>query len=83
VGYEVLSVVGQREPLRSEIDPRHLLLSAISLRWFPMVSRPLTADLGFNPDSRAFTDERTKQAFRGQPSMMLRRGLSSNAADNR
>jgi hypothetical protein len=26
-----------------------------------MVARPLTADLGFNPDSSAFTDERTKQ----------------------
>jgi hypothetical protein len=56
-----IRVIGQRGPLRSEIDPRHLLLSSISLCWFSMVARPLTADLGFNPDSSAFTDERTKQ----------------------
>ncbi|MDQ6900197.1 MAG: TetR/AcrR family transcriptional regulator [Candidatus Dormibacteraeota bacterium] len=58
---EAMRVVGERWPLRSEIDPRHLLLSAISLCWFPMVARSLTADLGFNPDSSAFTRERTKQ----------------------
>lgn len=49
--------------LRDEVDPRHLLLSGISLCWFPMVARPLTADLGFDPGSRAFADERRNQVI--------------------
>ena len=48
------------EPLRNEVDPRHLLLSAISMCWFPIVASSLTADLGFDPESRAFADERKR-----------------------
>src|SRR5436305_1398212 len=47
-----------RGEIRSEIEPRNLLLSAISLCWFPIVARPLTTDLGFDPDSEAFTEKR-------------------------
>jgi AcrR family transcriptional regulator len=49
------------ESFRSEVDQRHFLLSAISMCWFPMVARPLTADLGFDPESSAFADERKLQ----------------------
>jgi len=49
--------------VRGEIDPRHLLLSGISLCWFPLVARPLLADLGFDPDTKAFTEERKRQVI--------------------
>ncbi len=42
--------------LRAQIDRRHLLLSGIALCWFPIVARPLTADLGFDPDSTEFIE---------------------------
>jgi AcrR family transcriptional regulator len=52
-----------RRRLRGRIDPRHLLLSGISLCWFPIVARPLTADLGLHPESKAFLPERKKQVI--------------------
>ena len=61
---EGMRAIGEgSERLRSEADPRHLLLSAISLCWFPVVARPLTADLGFDPESTTFVDERKRQVF--------------------
>jgi AcrR family transcriptional regulator len=51
---------GQRS-LRAGLDPRHLLLSGISLCWFPLIARPLTADLGFDPESPSFVEQRKKQ----------------------
>ena len=50
-----------RGSLRAGLDPRHLLLSGISVCWFPLIARPLTADLGFDPDSPAFVEQRKKQ----------------------
>lgn len=47
--------------LRSTVDPIHFLLSAISACWFPLVARPLTADLGFDPDSNDFIEQRAAQ----------------------
>ena len=57
-----MQVVGRRGGgLRRDVDPRHLLLSTISLCWFPILARPLTTDLGFEPDSRDFAQERKVQ----------------------
>ena len=50
-----------RGRLRGEIEPRHLLLSGISLCWFPIVAHPLTVDLGLNPESKSYLSERKKQ----------------------
>jgi AcrR family transcriptional regulator len=47
--------------LREGTDPAHLLLSAISLCWFPLVALPLTRDLGFEIDSAEFLRERKQQ----------------------
>jgi TetR/AcrR family transcriptional regulator len=47
--------------LRPEIDPAHLLLSGISLCWFPMVAGPLTQDLGLGADSPEFLTVRKRQ----------------------
>jgi len=47
--------------LREGIDPAHLLLSAISLCWFPMIAAPLTRDLGFAIDSAEFLLARKEQ----------------------
>jgi len=47
--------------VRSTVDPRHLVLSAISVCWFPLVARPLTTDLGFDPDSTEYIDQRAAQ----------------------
>jgi AcrR family transcriptional regulator len=58
-----------RGRLRAGIDPAHLLLSAISLCWFPMIAAPLTRDLGFEIDSaeflRARKDQITELLLRG------------------
>ena len=57
-----MSAVGEGSPrLRARVDPRHLLLSGISLCWFPIVARPLTADLGLHPDSKEFVEQRKRQ----------------------
>jgi len=50
-----------RGRLREEIDPAHLLLSAISLCWFPLIATPLTRDLGFEIDSDEFLRARKQQ----------------------
>lgn len=63
IGEAISAVDDGRMLLRADVDPRHLLLSGISLCWFPMVARPLTTDLGFEPESRAFADERKKQVI--------------------
>jgi len=47
--------------LRDGIDPAHLLLSGISLCWFPMVAVALTRDLGFQADSAEFVEARKQQ----------------------
>src|SRR5260370_9309476 len=52
-----------RRRLRGPIDSRHLLLSGISLCWFPIVAWPLTADLGLHPESKTFGEERQKQVI--------------------
>jgi TetR/AcrR family transcriptional regulator len=49
--------------LRAQIDRRHLLLSGIALCWFPIIARPLTADLGFNPESTEFIEQRKHQVI--------------------
>ena len=51
----------QRGHLREGIDPAHLLLSGISLCWFPMVAVALTRDLGFRADSTDFLEARKQQ----------------------
>ncbi len=47
--------------LRDGIDPAHLLLSGISLCWFPMVAGALTRDLGFRAGSAEFLEARKHQ----------------------
>jgi len=47
--------------LREGIDPAHLLLSGISLCWFPMVAVALTRDLGIRADSTDFLEARKQQ----------------------
>jgi TetR/AcrR family transcriptional regulator len=56
-------VVGEqgRGRLRSDMDPAHLLLSGISLCWFPLVATALTSDLGFQADSKEFVEARRQQ----------------------
>jgi TetR/AcrR family transcriptional regulator len=59
-----MSAVGEgSQHLRAQIDPRHLLLSGISVCWFPIVAGPLTADLGLHPESKAFIEERKQQVI--------------------
>jgi hypothetical protein len=50
-----------RGQLREVIDPAHLLLSGISLCWFPMVATALVRDLGFSTESEEFLEARTRQ----------------------
>ena len=50
-----------RGQLREAIDPVHLLLSGISLCWFPMVATALVRDLGFSPESEEFLEARKRQ----------------------
>lgn len=47
--------------MRQGVDPAHLLLSAISLCWFPIVVQALARDLGFQPDSAEFIQARKRQ----------------------
>ena len=68
---EHLAAIGEAMPrlvmeqqwghLREGIDPAHLLLSGISLCWFPMVAVALTRDLGFRADSTDFLEARKQQ----------------------
>lgn len=56
-----LATENDRGSFRSDIDLRHLLLSAISLCWFPLIAVPLTADLGLAPDTTEFVRSRQEQ----------------------
>jgi hypothetical protein len=66
--------VGQSERggLRGDVDPAHLLLSAISLCWFPMIAVPLVEDLGLAPGTAKFVGARKEQVA----SLILRGALS-------
>jgi hypothetical protein len=50
-----------RGTFRADLDLRHLLLSAISLCWFPQIALPLTEDLGLSPETREFVRSRQDQ----------------------
>jgi AcrR family transcriptional regulator len=65
-----------RGRLREGTDPAHLLLSTISLCWFPMVAVPLTRDLGFETDSVEFLGERKHQIIE----LLLRGALGDRGA---
>lgn len=56
-----LATENARGTFRSDIDLRHLLLSAISLCWFPLIAVPLTADLGLAPATEEFVRSRQQQ----------------------
>jgi AcrR family transcriptional regulator len=51
----------ERGRLREVIDPAHLLLSGISLCWFPMVATALVRDLGYSTESEEFLEARKRQ----------------------
>jgi TetR/AcrR family transcriptional regulator len=51
----------KRGGLRGAIDPAHLVLSAISLCWFPLIAVPLVEDLGFAPGTPKFLGARKEQ----------------------
>jgi AcrR family transcriptional regulator len=57
------ALVGQRDRggLRGDVDPAHLILSAISLCWFPMIAVPLVEDLGLGPGTAKFLRARQEQ----------------------
>ncbi len=63
IGAAMRAFVGQRERggLRGEVDPGHLVLSAISLCWFPMIAVPLVEDLGLAPGTAKFLGARKEQ----------------------
>ena len=56
-------LVGERDRggLRGDVDPAHLILSAISLCWFPMIAVPLVEDLGLGPGTAKFLRARQEQ----------------------
>lgn len=56
-----LAAEDARGTLRADLDLRHLLLSGVSLCWFPMVALPLAADLGLAPESAEFVRARQEQ----------------------
>ena len=58
---EAMVALKNNGAVRSTVDPRHFLLSAISVCWFPLVARPLTSDLGFDPDSPEYIEQRATQ----------------------
>lgn len=60
------ALVGQSERggLRGDVDPAHLILSAISLCWFPMIAVPLVEDLGLAPGTATFLRARKEQVAR-------------------
>ena len=57
------ALVGERERggLRGDMDPAHLILSAISLCWFPMIAVPLVEDLRLAPGTAKFLGARKEQ----------------------
>jgi len=58
VGLEAQS---SRGTIRSDIDLRHLLLSGISLCWFPLVALPVAQDLSLEPGTAEFVKARQEQ----------------------
>ena len=70
------ALVGQSERggLRGDVDPAHLILSAISLCWFPMIAVPLVEDLGLGPLTAKFVGARKEQVAR-----LISRGALSEA----
>ena len=71
------ALVGQSERggLRGDVDPAHLILSAISLCWFPMIAVPLVEDLGLAPGTATFLRARKEQVAR-----LVSRGALSEPA---
>lgn len=63
IGEAMPQLAGEQQTglLREGIDPAHLLLSGISLCWFPMVAGALTHDLGFQAGSTDFLEARKQQ----------------------
>jgi AcrR family transcriptional regulator len=70
-----LAAEGARGTLRTDIDLRHLLLSGISLCWFPLVAVPLVQDLGLAPDTAAFVRARQEQVAK----LLLHGALAGDA----
>jgi AcrR family transcriptional regulator len=70
------TLVGERERggLRKDVDPAHLILSAISLCWFPMIAVPLVEDLGLAPGTAKFLAARKEQV-----ASLISRGALSEA----
>ncbi len=70
------ALVGERDRggLSGEVDPAHLVLSAISLCWFPMIAVPLVEDLGLAPGTVKFLRARKKQV-----ASLISRGALSQA----
>ena len=56
-----LATENARGTFRSDIDLRHLLLSAISVCWFPLVAVPLVSDLGLAPGTTDFVQSRQEE----------------------
>lgn len=73
-----ISAEGARGTIRSDIDIRHLLLSGISLCWFPLVAVPVTQDLGLAPDTVEFLKARQEQV-----AMLILHGVLSEPARRR
>jgi TetR/AcrR family transcriptional regulator len=60
------ALVGERDRgrLKGDVDPAHLILSAISLCWFPMIAAALVEDLGLAPGTAKFLGARKEQVAR-------------------
>jgi AcrR family transcriptional regulator len=59
-----LAAESARGTVRPDIDLRHLLLSGISLCWFPMVATPVSNDLDLAPETAEFVAARQEQVAR-------------------
>jgi len=70
------ALVGERDRgrLRGDVDPAHLILSAISLCWFPMIAAALVEDLSLAPGTAKFLGARKEQVAR-----LISRGALSEA----
>jgi AcrR family transcriptional regulator len=71
-----LAAESARGTIREDIDLRHLLLSGISLCWFPLVAVPVTQDLGLAPETREFVEARQEQVTR----LLLHGALAADAS---
>ncbi len=76
IGAGMRALVGEsdRGGLKGEVDPAHLVLSAISLCWFPMIAVPLVEDLGLAPGTAKFLAARKEQV-----ASLISRGALSEA----